>query len=247
MSGDTKVIIGVIVATGILLVGAVAWMGGGSRETVSDQQEIEQVNLEIRDNGYNAKGTEEPLVTLVEYSDFECPACGSTFPVLKQLMEEYGEKVRLVYQHFPLPQHTQARMAAQAAEAAGAQGKFWEMHDLLFENQKELSKDLAKDLAGRIEGLDVEKFNQEFDDGVYDDIVLADLAAGNRAGVSSTPAIYINNIPYTGNRDYETMSNLLNQMIATLSQVGVPADGTNDKMDLGVNDEATGGQEIDSN
>src|SRR3990167_4887756 len=94
----------------------------------------------INDNE-NVKGDKEALATLIEYSDFQCPACGSYYPILKKVSEELGAKVKFAYRHFPLPQHKNAKLAATVDEAAGKQGKFWEMHDLIFQNQSDWSED----------------------------------------------------------------------------------------------------------
>src|SRR3989344_1274478 len=93
-----------------------------------------KLTTEISANDH-IKGNSAALITLVEYSDFQCPACASYFPLVKKLLEENSDKIRFVYRHFPLPQHQNARLAASAAEAAGLQNKFWENHDLIFENQ----------------------------------------------------------------------------------------------------------------
>ena len=94
----------------------------------------------INDNE-NVKGNKNATTTLIEYSDFQCPACGSYYPILKKVAEDMGAQVRFAYRHFPLPQHKNAKLAATVAEAAGKQGKFWEMHDLIFQNQSDWSEE----------------------------------------------------------------------------------------------------------
>ena len=94
----------------------------------------------INDNE-NIKGEKEAAATLIEYSDFQCPACGSYYPIVKKVTEDLSAKVRFAYRHFPLPQHKNAKLAATVAEAAGRQGKFWEMHDLIFQNQSDWSEE----------------------------------------------------------------------------------------------------------
>lgn len=137
------------------------------------------------------RGEASASATLVEFSDFQCPACGAFYPLLKQLEQEFGNKLRVVYKHYPLPQHPFARKAAEASEAAGAQGKFWEYHDTLFENQSNLTvKDLKKYAANL--GLDVEQFNSELDSGKHSQIVLDNAALGNKLNIQATPTFYLN-------------------------------------------------------
>jgi protein-disulfide isomerase len=130
-------------------------------------------------------------VTIVEFSDFECPFCAAARPMLERIVRESDGKVRLVFKHYPLDQHTHARKAARAAIAAGEQGKFWEMHDKLFENQKQLSKpDLiryAKEL-----GLDVEPFRKAMKSEETKKRIEADKAEGERVGVKGTPTVFVN-------------------------------------------------------
>ena len=238
MSSDTKLIVGVIIASVGLLIGGIFFLsssGGGANDSGSSTN----VEIKIRDEGYNTKGSENPVVKIIEFSDFECPACKGTAPILQQLIKEYPNEVRLIYQHFPLPQHKAARLAAEAVEATGVQGKFWEMHDLLFVNQKELSEEKIRELAGQIEGLDVEKFNQEFDDRVYKNKVLADLSQGNQLGIDSTPTIFINGVLYKGPRSFENMKQVIEANIAARKSNEVPI-ATDSAL---VSEEATGSGE----
>lgn len=135
---------------------------------------------------------------LVEFSDFQCPACGSVFPILRRVKQEFGENMQFVYRHYPLPQHKNAKKAAEASEAAGAQGRFWEYHDLLFINQSEWENLSNPDALNKFIdyadslGLDIERFRSELEGGVYALKVQEDLSAGSRLGVNSTPTIYIN-------------------------------------------------------
>lgn len=133
---------------------------------------------------------------LVEYSDFQCPACGSYHPLLKQLIKEYGDNVTFVYRHFPLPQHSNAKPAAYASEAAGKQGKFWEMHDMIFEHQNDWAE------AGNAEekflqyatslGLDLERFKQDRDSSATKARVEKDYDNGVLNSIDSTPTFFFN-------------------------------------------------------
>lgn len=139
----------------------------------------------------NILGPQNAKVTLVEFSDYECPACGAVHPVVKQLLEKNKEQIRFVYRHFPLPQHPDAVVAAEAAEAAGIQGKYWEMHNKLFENQKSLTKEdilkYAKELI-----LDLAKFQKDWESEAIKQQIAEDLSAGNKIGINQTPTFFLN-------------------------------------------------------
>lgn len=137
-------------------------------------------------------GPEGAPVTLVEYGDFECPHCGRAHPIVSAIQRQMGSRLRFVYRHFPLAQaHPHAQQAAEAAEAAAAQGKFWEMHHSLFEHQEALERE---DLVARAEGfgLDVERLAAELADGVHTPRVRRDFSSGVRSGVNGTPTFFIN-------------------------------------------------------
>ena len=130
-------------------------------------------------------------VVLVEYGDFECPNCKQAAPVVKLLLAEFRDRVRFVYRHFPLEEvHPHALMAAQAAEAAGAQGKFWPMHDLLFEHQHALKGHHLREYAGRLE-LDMARYTAEMNDTVYLQRVREHEKSGIESGVRSTPTFFL--------------------------------------------------------
>ncbi len=143
------------------------------------------------------KWNPDAAVTLVEYSDFQCPACATFSPIISSLEGEFGNDVRFIYRHFPLSQiHFHANAAARAAEAAGNQGKFWEMHDRLFETQAFWSSRSGVDeiFAGYAAdfGLDVEQFRNDFNAQETNDRVGADYRGGISAGVNSTPSFFLN-------------------------------------------------------
>jgi len=141
-------------------------------------------------------GPEDAAFTLVEYGDYECPDCGRLYVILRDLQSEIASRLRIVFRHYPLSGiHHHAQQAAEAAEAAGVQGKFWEMHALLFERQQALhTKDLIR-YAGEL-GLDVERFRNELKNETYSDRVRADFVAGVQNGVYRTPGLYLNGVRY---------------------------------------------------
>lgn len=144
------------------------------------------------------RGPEAAPLTLLEYGDFECPHCGAAHPVVLAVHRRLGKLLRTAYRHFPITNiHPHAQLAAEAAEAAGAQGKFWEMHDQLFENQHAL--DAASLVAhARAIGLDLEQFSDELDAGIHTARVREDFLSGVRSGVNGTPTFYINGVRYDG-------------------------------------------------
>jgi protein-disulfide isomerase len=144
--------------------------------------------------GYATKGSNHPTFTVVEYSDFECPHCRAAAPVINELVKAHPE-VRVVFKHFPLQFHAMARRAAQAAEAAGRQGKFWQMHDAIFATQDLLSDELLLGHAKAL-GLDLARFQKDLDDPEIAKRVEASRAEALSFGVDSTPSFLINGRPY---------------------------------------------------
>jgi protein-disulfide isomerase len=149
----------------------------------------------------HAWGSADAPVVMVEYGDFECPHCGQAHVVLKQIKQALGDTLCLVYRHFPLVTiHPHAEQAAEAAEAAGAQGRFWEMHDLLFEHQDALEDSDLVDYALML-GLDVPRFGQDLLEHRFAERIREDFVSGVRSGVNGTPSFFLNGVrhdaPYT--------------------------------------------------
>ena len=153
--------------------------------------------LDITDKDW-VKGKSDAPVTLIEYTDFQCPACAAYYPIVKQLSDEMGDQLRLVVRHYPLVTiHKNALSGSRAAEAAGRQGKYWDMYDLLFAHQAEwsLAEDPLKSIlpayAGQI-GLDVDKFRADMVDSTLDDKITADRQTGNDLKITGTPSFFLN-------------------------------------------------------
>lgn len=155
--------------------------------------------------GDHIQGTEDAPVTLVEYGDYECSYCGMAYPIVKQLQSELGDKLRFVFRNFPLTEvHPHALNAAAAAEAAGLQAHFWEMHDLLYENQRALED--ANLLAyARTLHLDIEQFKQDFASRQVESKIRDDEMGGIRSGVNGTPTFYINGVRHNGSFAHEEL------------------------------------------
>jgi len=151
------------------------------------------------------QGSSSAVVTLVEYGDYQCPFCGEAYPVIQRLQKHFGDQLRLVFRNFPLTRiHAYAQRAAEAAEAAGGQGKFWEMHDHLFEHQEALdAEDLVK--AAGLLGLDKMKFSHEVAEHVYADRIQQDIKSGIDSGVGGTPTMFINGVRNDDDDDFETL------------------------------------------
>jgi protein-disulfide isomerase len=138
------------------------------------------------------RGNPNGRLTLVEYADFECPYCGMAFPYVKRAAERFKNDLAEIFRPFPLIQiHPHALHAAQAAEAAGLQGKFWQMHDTLFEHQQRLADSDLLDYARRI-GLDVDRFERDFSSSAVNDAIQRSLQEGAAQGVEGTPTFFLN-------------------------------------------------------
>jgi protein-disulfide isomerase len=159
----------------------------------------------VADDRDHIQGPADAAVTLVEYGDYECPYCGAAYPIIKEVQARMGTRLRFVFRNFPITtSHPHAEQAAEAAEAAAVQGRFWEMHDVLYENQKRLRDE---DLHGYAEqlGLDAEPFDRELAEHVHAARVREDFMSGVRSGVNGTPTFYINGARHDDSYDVETL------------------------------------------
>ncbi len=162
----------------------------------------------------HAEGPSDAPLTLVEYGDYQCSYCGAAYPVVKRLQMTLGKRLRLVFRNFPLTQaHPYALIAAEAAEAAALQGKFWEMHDLLFEEQTHLKPDIIPLWAKKI-GLNIEKFETDLKQGVIEKRIKEDRRSGVRSGVNGTPTFFINGTRYDGSHNYNSLLAALESALA---------------------------------
>jgi protein-disulfide isomerase len=157
-----------------------------------------------------AKGPSGAPIELIEFSDFQCPFCLRANPVVNQVLTTYGDKIHFVYRNYPLPNHPNARPAAEAAQCANEQGKFWPYHDRLFANAGQLSDAELKQSATQV-GLDAPKFNACFDGHKYKAAVDADIQAADELGVSGTPAFFINGRAITGAQPFEAFKSIIDE------------------------------------
>jgi protein-disulfide isomerase len=178
------------------------------RESYPVENYLEPQRAEVAATG-PSKGPEDAPVTIVEFADFECPYCVQIVPSLKRLEETYGDKVRMVFRQFPLRSiHRHAQDAAEASLCAYEQNKFWEMHDVMFEEQRALGLEQLKEKAVRL-GLDAEEFNVCLDSNKYADQVAADFDAARRLGLTGTPAMFINGRFLSGAQPYELIAKIV--------------------------------------
>ncbi len=194
-STETKIFLGIILGTIALIGGAALLLG---KSTPTDTSGL------VRNNSHFL-GSQNAKVTIVEFSDFQCPACKAAQPTVTAVLQKYKDKIRFVYREFPLPSHEFGMIAAQGAEAAGLQGKFWEMHDKLFEKSPDLSKDKLISYAMEL-GLDPAKFAADLDSDAVRQIVLDDQADGNKASLEVTPTFFINGTKFDGGMSLDEFS-----------------------------------------
>lgn len=164
----------------------------------------------VSTKGSPSKGNPEAQIALVEFSDFQCPFCGRVTPTLNQIEREYGDRVRIVFKHLPLRMHSKAPAAHAAAEAAHRQGKFWEMHDLIFANQREMSELKYVEYAEQI-GLDVERFKRDVAATDVKAKVDADAAEAQQLGVTGTPGFFVNGRFLSGAQPFTSFKTLIDE------------------------------------
>ena len=161
-------------------------------------------------SGSPIKGDAKAKLAIIEFSDFQCPFCSRVTPTLKQIETEYGEKVRIVFKHLPLSIHPKAPAAHAAAEAAHRQGKFWEMHDKIFANQREMGPEKYVEYAGEM-GLDVERFKVDVIDASITGKVDADKNEAAALGITGTPGFFINGRFLSGARPFDSFKTMIDE------------------------------------
>ena len=158
----------------------------------------------------HSEGAKDAPLTLVEYGDYQCPYCGQAYPIVKAIQKAFGKRLRFVFRNFPLAEmHPHAQSAAETAEFAAANGKFWQMHDALYENQEQLGGALYLELAKSLD-LPAAALRKALEDGTFREKVRADFMAGVRSGVNGTPSFFINGHRHDAAFDFETLSDALN-------------------------------------
>ncbi len=211
MSKETKIISGV----GILFFALFAFL---IYRTSTGSLVIADPNLLIGQLSHMT-GNKEAKVNVVEFGDYQCPACGYAAPIVKQLIEAYktNPNVNFVFRNFPLPQHSNAMVAAEAAEAAGAQGKFWEMHEIIYSGQNDWSgsPNATEIFAGYAQklGLDVKMFTDAVNQQKFQDVIFKDRSDGQALGINSTPTFFVNGEKMNGILSFEEFKKLIDSKL----------------------------------
>lgn len=211
MSQETKIIAGIGLISFVILVIAIAFLG--RTPTQASNKPVDPQYL-VRNDSHKITA-DSAKVTLVEFGDFQCPACGATFPIVSQILNEYKGKINFVFRNFPLSQHLNAKPAANAAEAAGNQGKYWEMYGKLYQNQSEWSSSTqpidffvkyAKEL-----NMDEAKFRQDASNTTP--ILSEDENDGYAVGINATPTFFINNERFTDTPTYQAFKTKIDSLM----------------------------------
>ncbi len=210
MSSEVKILLGLGIVCAVFI-GVIVMFSSSSQSVPSNSQDA---LVRADSNKIEAPGSK---VTLVEFGDYQCPACGAAEPVVEKVRNEYKGKITFVFRNFPLPQHANALVAAEAAEAAGAQGKYWEMNEILYAHQNDWSNSsdptnifvgYAKDL-----GLDTTKFKDSVTGNKFDQKIKADETDGNTLGVNSTPTFFLNGEKLVGGQSYDTFKSKIDALL----------------------------------
>jgi protein-disulfide isomerase len=167
------------------------------------------LTVPVTEDRDHIQGPADAAVTLVQYGDYECPYCGEAYPIIKEVQARMADRLRFVFRNFPIStSHPHAERAAEAAEAAAVQGKFWQMHDVLYENQRRLRDEDLRTYAERLE-LDIERYDQEMAEQVHAARIHEDFMSGVRSGVNGTPTFYINGVRHDDSYETETLLDAL--------------------------------------
>jgi len=170
-------------------------------------EDTPKLTVPVNDKRDHVQGTSTAKVTLVQYGDYQCPYCGEAYGIIKKIQKRFGPELRFVFRNFPITEaHPFAETGAEIAEAAAAQGKFWEMHDFLYENQQSLfNVDFFARYANEKLGLDGKKLKEEVLSRAYTPRIKEDFMSGIRSGVNGTPTFFINDYRHNGSYDYEVL------------------------------------------
>lgn len=214
MSREAKIMLGILVVVVAGMIGVFAMANKSTPAPTGDKSKI------IRDSTHK---TGTGTVQLVEFGDFQCPACSKIYPDVEQIMKDFDGKVTLYFRQYPLTQHPLAKAAAEASEAAGEQGKFWEMYHKLYESQSQwgdLNKGTSKDEAiamwgdyAKDLGLDVDKFKSAVNDEKFDTAIEQDIADGTALNVTGTPTFYVNGEKVTSGMSYADLRDAINKAL----------------------------------
>lgn len=210
LSNEAKVLSGIVAVTVLIIIGAVFFLSRPEKPVIVDSSKL------VKENSLKLSSDSAKL-TVVEFGDYQCPACALAHPGIKKALADFPGKVSFVFRHYPLPQHKNAMLAAKAVEAANLQGKVWQMHDKMYESQPEWETDenaleIFKKYAGEL-GMDVEKFASDINTPAFADKITGDISDGSSLGVNSTPTFFFNNELYKGGVSYENFKSKIESML----------------------------------
>lgn len=204
---ENWIYIGIAILT-LLFIGGVIFMFS------SESKPLDISEKDIVKEKSQVLGSRDAKVTIVEFSDFQCPACKAAHPIVKEVIKQYGDKILFAYRHFPIvTAHTRALKAAEASEAAGEQGKFWEYHDLLFANQEDMEDNDLINYARKL-NLNMKKFEDSLNSGKFKDKVTGDMDDGGKFGVTGTPTFFINGQKHQGVLQLDQFKSLIDMELA---------------------------------
>ncbi len=213
MKNQTPMLI-IVLSTIAILIGGILLLSKGDNSTTSGAKVDEKI---LFGKNSHQTGPKNAKATIVEFGDYECPACAYYHEGIEQIIKEYKGKVNYVFRHFPLPQHEKALIAAEAAEAAASQGKFFEMHNLLYQNQKnwvESKNSLSEFLTyAKSLKLDTKKFENDVKNNKFDSKISADLQDGSALRIDATPAFFINSVKFEGNPTYQELKTKIDSLL----------------------------------
>ncbi len=222
MSNEIKIIAGISVVTLVLVIGAAFLFGGSSSsQTAQNAQPIKNTDALIHTDSHEINTHSK--VTLVEFGDFQCPACGAEYPIITQLLQTYNGKINFVFRNFPLPQHQNALPSAEVVEAAGAQGKFFEMYNMLYTNQStwgETQPDKAMNYFtqyAKALRLDMNKFKSDVTSKKFANKIQKDVNDGYAVGVNATPTFFLNGVAIQGGLPYNDFKARIDQALKKAS------------------------------
>lgn len=214
MSQEAKVLFGIGITAVLLVVGSVFFFTKSVQAPTTDIQIASNSPYLVRSDSHQTASLSASLkVTVVEFGDYQCPACGAAYPITKHMLSDYSGRINFVFRNFPLPQHQYAQLAAEVAEEAGDQGKFWQMHDKLYETQNDWANsnqplDLfigyAKDL-----GLNITKFQADVTANKFSSRLRNDQNDGNSLGINQTPTFFINGQELAGVPTYYNLKSII--------------------------------------
>ena len=225
----TRWIIFVVIAAGILLLLVLSSGNSGLNVNSVDANTIQKATSQggnIADHVFGKVGSK---VTLIEYGDFQCPPCGEIYPVVKSISEQYKNQLQYIFRNFPIADlHPNAKAAAASAEAAGLQGKYWGMHDKIYETQNDWSNlsttertKFFDSLASEL-GIDIKKFDTDMASSFVSDKISYDIALGTKSSVSGTPSFFLNGKKLDPKTEYSTESTFKDTINAELKTAGIP-------------------------